>query len=158
MNVVDSVSSCLLLPVVFPDCSAVPCVLDELSDVSVEEIDELDVLFVSLFELFVASPLELFDDSPTVVKYPAVRLACATPSARLDCFSLVDDELVFDPVEVVLFVPDDDVLLVSDDVVSLVPDDVVSLVPVDDVLLDSDDVVSLVPDDVVSLVPDDDDD
>ena len=128
---VVSVSSCLLLTVVFPDCSAVPFVLDELSVVSVEEIVELEVLFVSLFdlfvasplELFVASPLELFDDSPTAVKYPSVRLACATPSARLDCFSLVDDVLVF--------VPDDDVLLVSDDVDSLVPDDVVSLVPDD---------------------------
>ena len=115
MNVVDSVSSCLLLPVVFPDCSAVPCVLDEVSDVSVEEIVELDVLFVSLFELFVASPLELFDDSPTAVKYPTDRLACATPSARLDCFSLVVDEVVFVHVVVVLFVPVEVFLLVPDD-------------------------------------------
>ena len=128
---VDSVSSCLLLHAVFPDCSAVPFVLVELSDATVEEMVEFEVLFVSLFdlfvasplELFVASPLELFDDSPTEVKYPSVRLACATPSARLDCFSLVDDELVF--------VPDDVVLLVSDDVDSFVPDDVVSFVPDD---------------------------
>ena len=88
---VVSINSCLLLPDVFPFCSAVPCVLDELSDVSVEEIVE--------FELFV--------DSPTAVNYPSDRLACATPSARFDCFSCDDEDELVVPFAIVLFVPDD---------------------------------------------------